>query len=523
MQRRTSRLFRGFTFLVLTLIISLGSIAPSTAQDGNLLRDGGFEGSFTGRGRPDLNIPAEWSLWFTESPRAEFWQNLPPVAFPHRGPDPAPHGGVLAFNFNKGFATYTAAIYQQVAVTEGANLTASAWAFLRVCDIPENSDRCTSSPEFGASVRIGIDPNGGTNPYDSDVVWTNGTPHEQWQELTVSTTATGSTVTVFLMSSQEWPGDINNAYFDDASLVATGGGSTGETTSQTAPTQPASVNVVAQQNQNDDGSITHVVAAGETMDSIAFAYGVTRQQIMDLNGIGDPRIIMVGQELIIRGSNQPEQPDDREDGAVENVENTEVTGEEDATPDEEVTPTNTPTPLPPAPVVMVGTAQPAVMPSNSASICVQVFDDVNNNRIQEAGEALLADAQIELSLAGNTVNTYTTNGTDEPFCFDELSAGTYLVSAVVADDYGLTTPAHFTVRLTTGANITVNFGAAEGFQVALAPTPDAELTQEVVDETPTQTAPPSNPIADNSGLIVFGVAGIVLVGGMGLSLLMRRR
>ena len=113
----------------LSFMITAIGLLPVAAQEGNLLRDGGFVGSYTNRGRADLNIPADWNLWVSESPRTEAWMNLPPVAFPHNGPDPNPHGGSRALNLNKGFATFTAAVYQQVAVPQGSNVTASAWAF----------------------------------------------------------------------------------------------------------------------------------------------------------------------------------------------------------------------------------------------------------------------------------------------------------------------------------------------------------------------------------------------------------
>src|SRR5690606_15533200 len=109
-------------------------------------------------------------------------------------------------------------------------------------------------------------------------------------------------------------------------------------------------------------------------DSIAFAYGVSRQQIMDLNNIVDPRIISVGQRLTIttpepsadtreggEGANAAEEPsseteDDPTEVAAAPTEETadvlqgEVVVEESAPPP---TPEPEPTqPLPTAPVVV---------------------------------------------------------------------------------------------------------------------------------------------------------------------------
>jgi hypothetical protein len=45
--------------------------------------------------------------------------------------------------------------------------------------------------------------------------------------------------------------------------------------------------------------VTHIVQPGETLSSIARQYGVTSQAIMEANGLDDPNLLEVGQELII--------------------------------------------------------------------------------------------------------------------------------------------------------------------------------------------------------------------------------
>lgn len=45
--------------------------------------------------------------------------------------------------------------------------------------------------------------------------------------------------------------------------------------------------------------VTHIVQPGETLTSIGSLYGVTSQAIMEANGLDDPNLLEVGQELII--------------------------------------------------------------------------------------------------------------------------------------------------------------------------------------------------------------------------------
>lgn len=498
------------------LAVLLGLVgSPAFAQDTNLLRDGGFEGAYTSRGRADLNIPSDWSIWVAESPHTEDWMNLPVVAFPHDGPDPAPHGGVHSLNLNKGYATFTAALFQQVSVTSGANVTASAWAFLRTCKIPDGADRCSSSADSNAFTRIGIDPNGGTNPFDADVVWSaNAAPHESWGQMTVSATATGSTVTLFLYATQQWPMQINNVYWDDAALSV--GGSGGVAAAQPgaptpAPTNPPEAPAVNAQGERADGSIVHVVQAGDTLDSIAFAYGVTRADLLALNNITDPRIIQIGQEIIVRAPVQPT-PTPTEEGATAEPVPT------DPPPAEVLN-------AAPAPVISVASgdvAYPIDPAENTASICVTLFEDANGNRIQDGGEDVLAGGSLLLTQNGQPAGNHTTDSQPDPFCFDGLAAGSYVVAAAAPSGYGLTTPEQLRVQAYPAAQINVAFGAAQGIPSIVLPPADSATSA-----TPTEAAPAANdaanPLNANSGLIVLGAAGIVLVVGMGLSLLLRRR
>jgi len=532
--------------LVLLMVCVFVAAVPVGAQDGaNLLRDGDFEGQYTGRGRPDFNIAADWNVWYAESPRTEDWMNLPPVAFPHNGPGPDPKSGARAQNLHKGWATFTAAIYQQVSVAPGTNLRGSAFAQLHTCSPAPNADSCASAVESGAYVKVGIDPNGGTNPYDSDIVWSAEIrPHGSWQEAVVEATATADTVTFFIFTTQTSPSEINRVFFDDARLVATGSGGSnppaaggsGDAAQPAAPPPPQYASRVSPQGERPDGSIVHVVQPGDTIDAIAVAYGLTRADILELNQISDPRIIQIGQELLIKEgdgsrsrtrSSDDDADDEADSSAAEDdeaaAENDEGDDGDDARPQrrEYVDPKD----AAPAPVVSVasGDVLPARDPAAlSATLCLLMFDDANQNRIQEDGEPALAGGVISVRAQGNEVSEYTTDGASEPHCIEDLTPGSYVAVATAPDGYGLTTPNQFRITANPGATINVAFGAAEGVTPVMVPPPDNVVLVEETPESP-EAEPEPDPIRDNLGLAVFGLAGVVLVAGTGASLFMRRR
>jgi LysM repeat protein len=56
------------------------------------------------------------------------------------------------------------------------------------------------------------------------------------------------------------------------------------------------------------GDQKHVVSPGDTLSGLAQVYAVTVTQLAELNGISNPNLIIVGQELMIPGASGPETP-----------------------------------------------------------------------------------------------------------------------------------------------------------------------------------------------------------------------
>ena len=158
--------------------------------------------------------------------------------------------------------------------------------------------------------------------------------------------------------SQQWPYQINTIYWDDALLRSS------------AAAQPTDA-------PPRDERVVHTVQPGETLDSIAFSYGKTREELLAINNIADPRIIQIGQEIIISLPPTPT-PTATPVGA-------ELTA---------AAPTGIPTLIPevrdaaPAPVSVASGdgAHPIDPAQTTGSICVTFFEDANQNRLQDNGE-----------------------------------------------------------------------------------------------------------------------------------------
>lgn len=541
-------------FVILLLALAFVAVRPAAAQE-NLLSNPGFEleGNWTpvqSGGGGVFSAPPHWGGWYDSSSATV------PNGYPHRRAFPPENpteeeigviNGVNMFirtgnfsaNFGRGGGAFTAAIYQQANVAEGENLLGSAWVIM---NLPAGAN-------FQA--RVGIDPNGGTNPGDTDIVWSEWGINTigSFRQLTASATATGTTATLFLYFRTLVSVDPNGIHWDDAFLGAggSGGAAPGAATAAPAntpvPTAPPAVAFVVPQGAQADGSIVHTVQSGDTLNSIAVAYGVLPDEIIALNNIADPRLLRVGQQLVIKeaaGSNgggeetepnvETEEPPSEETSPPseetepnDNGEDqpTQVAAQPTARPTERPMATAEPTNTVPAPVAVADSSS-SVDPANmSTSVCVMLFEDANTNRVQDGDESGLAGGTIDLAQNGVPMDSFVTDGSSESFCFDDLEAGEYVAVATVPQGYGLTTADQRRLRLQAGTTLNVSFGAAQGFEV-MAPPPaeSADLAQVVADEPEEDD---TQQLLQYIGLIVFALAAVTLAGGVGVALALRRR
>lgn len=232
----------------------------------NLLKNGGFEADWgdekshrclvipedAGPYEQDVgNIftPPDWVTWFHHRPGT--WDQ-PEVRDAWKEQDArrthSGQKGMLLFTFSR---RHDAGFFQQVQVTPGTKLRLTAWAHAwsnhkdkgQPDKFPHPDDgKWSEGAGYGAGFRlegeapdenwrnftfsVGIDPTGGTNPLADTVVWGQGAHiyNEYAQVPPVEATAQSDTVTVFLRSKTLWPFKHNDAYWDDAELIAVDGG-----------------------------------------------------------------------------------------------------------------------------------------------------------------------------------------------------------------------------------------------------------------------------------------------------------
>jgi LysM repeat protein len=210
-------------------------------------------------------------------------------------------------------------------------------------------------------------------------------------------------------------------YVDDAELVIVGGG----------PSEPVIVNpppvVVAVGAQPTSapgagGRITHVVKPGDTLFALALQYGVPVDQIMTLNGLTSESQVQIGRELLIaQAVLQPRAK-----------------------------------PTQASPAAVSGEAG-----SGHGSICVQAFEDPKAaGGIQPVNDpARMSGTRFSVSEGqNNLIAELILDGQSSDFCFTDLLAITYRVTADPPPGYLAADQRHWAVALTSDATVDIRFG-----------------------------------------------------------------
>ena len=264
----------------------------------------------------------------------------------------------------------------------------------------------------------------------------------------------------------------------------------------------------AQPEENVD--IIHTVGSGDTLISIAHAYGVTLDQLLSLNDLDPEALLQIGQRLLVipapdftEDDGEPA-PDEDEKG--ESSESVAPLGGDLESGD-----------LPPAPVAEADA--PMLDPADiRPQLCVAVFEDLNQNGMREPNERPLADASIRLLDEADVERLFHTTDGGEPFCTGRLERKFYTIEGGAPPGFGLTSAARLRLDLRSGGLARLEFGAKQGVETASAPPP---ATYVIEDEGASES--PRSLLRELSGLFALGLAAVVFCSGMAVSLFIRWR
>jgi len=392
------------------------------------------------------------------------------------------HGGVQAQKYFSYGRMHEAGLMQRVTgITPGAQLRFSAYMEAWMCNdyIPACDGGRKSQNPTTMHLRVGIDPTGGTDPFSSTVVWSSEVDSfDHWTQFSIEAAAKGDAVTVFTHSRAEWVDYArmnNDVYVDDASLIVVGAPQPPTSTPGASPT-PAAIKVAASKPTApceqmrfvsdvtipDDSPVApgaFFVKTWRVQNSGTCAWSGTLKFIGTGNQMGgkspaDLPKTNVGKETDVSlNLTAPTQSGDYQgtweayaaDGTVLGrlVVKIKVAGEA----------TSAPASVAVAPAAAATAGAPAL-----GGLCVQAFNDRNANGSYDGNEEFVGNIKFVVLAGATQVTTYTTNGTNEPYCFPDLAPGSYVVRVESPKNYVPTTDEQFGVKLTAGQTLNVSFG-----------------------------------------------------------------
>jgi LysM repeat protein len=435
------------------------------------------------------DTPAGWGVWFiprreTDQPGINFQPNYTQIDTANRV-----KSGKAQRIYTEN-ATHTGGIFRIVNdVKVGAKLRFSVWG--QAWSTNDESP-ISARPSTDIRLKIGIDPMGGNDgqasPLNGQVVWSEEKDaKDAYTQFSVETVAKSQTVFVYLYATMKDPVRHNEIFWDDAVLeytapapeptisvtVQTGDFVTGTAMAASELVTPTESAPAATPLPQASSAVTYTVVSGDTLFGIALKFDKSVEELRRLNAMKDD-VLSIGQVLVITAAVQPEV----------------VVQEATAAPTS-------------ASVITV-TATPS-----TGALCVQAYFDNNGNGKRDQSEDLIPNILFSVSTKGQTINSYTTDGVNEPFCIGNLAVAAYTVAATIMPAYVPTTPLNDTIN--------VPGGAAAQFSIGLRRVSDGNA---VVGGTITPTPQGGGSSGLNVGSLLLTIGGgLLILGTLGFGVL----
>jgi LysM repeat protein len=369
--------------------------------------------------------------------------------------------------------------------------------------------------------RVGIDPNGGTDPFSPNIVWSS--PYYHYDKFGLvgplqATVGGSGAVTFFTNYAAKWTNQHNDGYADHMVLKVVSQGTPAQPTPvpppPTSAVQPTPVPVAPQvtSTPRGDGSVVHTVVAGDTMFGLAIQYGVDLDELRRLNaGTVVNDFLSIGQEVVISGTPLAASPT--------------------ATPPPP--PQQPETPAQPAPAQTPESGAPSNLPAaptgDTASLCVLAYYDANNDMFRQADEMALPNAEITLVGTSGPAGTYKTDGISEPYCFQALEPGNYILRHTPPPGYALTDTGQWNIPLSAGQVSSLNLGYASAREQG-----EGTVPQNGTEQGTPETVETAEPVKDteqpasitrvlNTVLRVTGIIVVILAVAVGALFFWSRR
>lgn len=189
---------------------------------------------------------------------------------------------------------------------------------------------------------------------------------------------------------------------------------------------------------NADGQIIYTVEEGDNCTRIYMLTGVSIEQLIALNGLDEDCSITPSQQLIL-GTVAPAT----------------------ATPEG---PTPIPTQGPPTPTPFEG----------NGMVCVVLYDDQNGNMMRDETELYLEGGVVSINNREGTFSetTETVGGSPDDYeeiedlaCFMEVPEGEYNVTMGIPEGYNPTTSMNYSLVVSAGDTIVIDFGTQPSSQI----------------------------------------------------------